>query len=636
MRLLLLLLLSAPAFAVDKDNPFDAELKTARVELAPGASATVEVQYRVLKDHYIYRDMSDVWAPDGSKWSFAPANFPKGEVKHDKISDSTREIYHHDFVVSVAVTAPKDAAPGATTLDVQAKWQGCNEPEQFCLFPTTKTLSLPVTIQGGAGAGTTNPEAPAMASAEGASPGTEAPPASPTESSLAGLTMAVSKRAAGPGPGTPATESCAGSGASGNFVDRFTAWITGMIQGAAAGGGLSLALLALVYLGGVGSSLTPCVYPMIPITMSVIGASGDEGRLRSFLRSLVYVGGICVTYSSLGLFAAMTGGMFGAALQNPWVLGGISAFMFVMAAAMFGAYEFALPESWTQRASMAGSGGGWLGSFVVGTVAGVVAAPCTGPVVAFLLPLIAAMPPYQATLVMVAYSVGLGTLFLVLGTFAGAISSLPRSGGWMVTVKHVFGLVITAAGLYFLDKALPDGPMMVLWALFVAGAAFTLAGAMDVVRGPRSVPRLALGAATLGLGLLGVKSSYLSVDDRPSVSWSQGHDAGLASAATAGKPMLLDFTADWCQACKELEHITYRDPAVVTCSAEFVPVMYDATKETSEFTALRGRYGFKGLPAVFFMCPKGELLDDLTLTGFEPPDRFLEKMNRAIHACRAS
>ncbi|MCO4773333.1 MAG: thioredoxin family protein, partial [Deltaproteobacteria bacterium] len=430
-------------------------------------------------------------------------------------------------------------------------------------------------------------------------------------------------------------EACAGTaGAAGAGATGIVAWVEGILAGGS--GGSFLAFLALVFLGGLASSLTPCVYPMIPITISVIGASADQGKMKSFSLSVTYVLGIAATYTVLGLAAAYSGDLFGGMMQNPWVIGSVSVVFFLLAAAMFGFYEFALPSSLTTKASMVG-GGGYGGAFIVGTVAGVVAAPCTGPIVALLLVKIASdYTVLQGVAIMLAYSLGLGQIFLAIGTFAGVMGSMAKPGAWMVEVKHIFGVVMTGVGIWYLGQILSPTVMTVLWSLFLVLCVFEMAGRMEAIKGPRNMGRV--GAAVLLL-LIGGFVLAQPAEDVPvevadhGVTWGSSHDDGAALSNTAGKPMIVDFTADWCAACKELEHFTYTDPAVTECAAEFVPVMIDGTEKTPEFERLRKKYKVRGLPAVYFVCPEGEVVDELTLKGFEPADQFLTKMNKALAAC---
>jgi thiol:disulfide interchange protein DsbD len=610
-----------PALALDKDDPFEMVAKPPAGPVEPGGEITLQVEYRVFNhDFFIYRERSQVTVEDASGLTLGDAKFPKGKVKYDKISEEEKEIFGATFVVDVPVTVPADAALGVHEIKLIGKLQGCNIPENYCLFPETSD-PLVFRVQVGAGS------APAASTEAGGDASVDAA-AAPASVSSVGAVTTVQAAAYDGQAASPACDGTAGS--RGGAGAAMTDWATGVIEGSS--GSSFMIFLFLVFLGGMASSLTPCVYPMIPITIAVIGASGDQGRFRAFLMSLVYVAGICATYTILGFVVGQSGGMFGELLQNKWVLVGISGVFVLLSLAMFGLYDFALPESVTTSASEAG-GGGFVGAFLVGTVAGVVAAPCTGPVVAFLLVEIAnRFTPLEGVVVMLAYSMGLGMLFLAVGTFSGVLAAIPRSGAWMVEVKHVFGIVMLAAAAYYMDQVLPAGVMPFVWLGIVLGGAFVLGGRMQLFSPPRSPRRVAAAVAFLALG------SFLIFKPAPStpvehVVWGHDEAAGLTSSAAQGRPVILDFTADWCAACKELEHLTYTDPAVVSCAADFVPVMVDGTEATPVFDGLRKKYGFQGLPAVYFICPNGDVVENLTLKGFEPADRFLAKMNRALKAC---
>lgn len=621
VSLFALFLLPGSALALDADEPFAVEACGAPVSAADG-KVTIPFEYKVWKDHFIYRDMSSVTVTDAGGLTFTEAAFPKGHTKFDKVSESEREIFEESFTVQLAGTLPEGSA-GPHEVKVEVKWQGCNKPENYCLFPETREHTCKV-IVGGDGA-----------SDLGAAPAAADEPETIDGSVGDGGSGAASATAEG--KAAVAAAACAGTAgdkgaqAGGGVIE----WVSGILTG---GTGTSFwAFLAIVFLGGLASSLTPCVYPMIPITISVIGASADQGKFKSFSLAVTYVLGICATYTVLGLAAAYSGSLFGGLMQNPWVIGGVAVVFLVLAAAMFGFYEFALPSSMTTKASMVG-GGGYVGSFVVGTVAGVVAAPCTGPIVALLLVKIAAeYTVLQGVAVMLAYSLGLGQIFLLIGTFAGMLNTLPGSGTWMVEVKHLFGVVMVAVAIWYLGQILPPTVTTVLWAAWVLLAAWELGGRMTVFKGPRKPARIALALVLLVAGLVTVLRPSPEVptehDASMAMTWGDDHDGGAALANTSKKPMIVDFTADWCAACKELEHFTYTDPAVVECAAEFVPVMVDGTDKTPEFERLRKKYKVRGLPAVYFVCPEGEVVNDLTLKGFEPADQFLDKMNRAIAAC---
>jgi thiol:disulfide interchange protein len=216
-----------------------------------------------------------------------------------------------------------------------------------------------------------------------------------------------------------------------------------------------LAALLLVFLAGVLASLTPCVYPLIPITVGIFGAKQADTRLHGFGLSLVYAFGIAVTYSVLGVAAASLGTVFGGAMQNPWVLGAISLLFLVLGLSSLGVFEIRLPGSLQTKLSQTG-GAGWAGAFVMGLVAGIIAAPCVGPIVAGILLYVAQQQdPVLGFGLLFTFAIGMGQLFLALGTFSSLLNRLPQSGSWMEGVKLVFGVVFIAMALYYLQFLAP-------------------------------------------------------------------------------------------------------------------------------------------------------------------------------------
>lgn len=213
--------------------------------------------------------------------------------------------------------------------------------------------------------------------------------------------------------------------------------------------------LLLVFLGGIATSLTPCVYPLIPVTVGVFGATKTDSRLHALLLSLTYVGGMVVTYTALGVVAAMTGGLFGAALQSPWVIGGIALLFVALSFSMLGLFELRLPAGLQNRLSNAGRSG-WTGALVMGLVAGLIAAPCVGPVLAGVLLFVAEnREPLIGAVLLSTFALGMGVLFIVIGTFSGLVQRMPTSGTWMEVVKAVFAIIFIALAVFYLAPHFP-------------------------------------------------------------------------------------------------------------------------------------------------------------------------------------
>jgi thiol:disulfide interchange protein DsbD len=390
------------------------------------------------------------------------------------------------------------------------------------------------------------------------------------------------------------------------------------------------ALAAL--LGGLVVSLTPCVYPMVAVTVSVFGARESKSRWEGALLSAAFVLGIVAMFVPLGLVAGLTGSMFGSVLQNRWVIVGMALLFLAMAASMFGAFELALPSALTNRLATIG-GIGYRGAFLLGLACGLIAAPCTGPVLTGILTWIAKTrsAPLGA-LAMAAFSIGLGAPFFVVGAFA---VQLPKSGRWMVHVKSILGIVLVVVAVYFLGTAFPSWfawvkPGLMLY-VFAAIALFIGIG-LGAVHREFSEPTFGakLGKAS---GIV-LASAALSVTvaafakPAAALQWQKESVTVVAEKARKeGRPLLVDFTAAWCGACKELDKITFAAPEVGSEMSRFMAVKVDATHDDDpEVEATLARYRVVGLPTVLVFDSRGQ--EAIRYTDFVPPDAFLQGIRR--------
>lgn len=369
---------------------------------------------------------------------------------------------------------------------------------------------------------------------------------------------------------------------------------------------------AAALLGGLLVSLTPCVYPMIAITVSVFGAKQARSRAEGLLLSLAFVAGIVAMFTPLGVVAGLTGSLFGAVLQNPWVLGGIAVLFLAMSASLFGAFDVALPPALTNRLATIG-GIGRKGAFGLGLVCGLIAAPCTGPVLTGILTYIAqSQSAVAGALLMLAFSLGLGAPFFAVGALS---VQLPKSGRFMVHVKSLLAIVLAIVALYYLSVAFPGMTSFVL-----ASTAFRVGAIGAIVLG------LALGAVHLdfasplyehrirkGLGAALVTVSGFALVT--SLGLAEGHldfremklEEARASARASGKPLLVDFTASWCGACKELEAKTFSEPGVRGAAARFLALRIDATNdEDPAVQAVMKELRVVGLPTVLLIDSTGQ------------------------------
>jgi len=358
--------------------------------------------------------------------------------------------------------------------------------------------------------------------------------------------------------------------------------------------------LAWVVLLGMALNLTPCVYPLISVTVAFFG--GTTGHERGApARAVAYVLGICLTFSVLGATAALTGSLFGAALQKPAVLGAIATLMALLAASNFGLYQLRMPSGVMQWASRTGEGA--LGALFMGLTMGVVAAPCIGPIVAALLLYVGARQSVPEGLALfTALGVGLGLPYLGLALVAERVRRLPRSGAWLVWMEHLFGFLLLGLALHFATPLLRPEHVTLGWAALMIGGGLVL-GLRGAVRHPAL--RWLRRAAGVAVAIAGA-ATLLGGEPPVAIAWSQFSDRALAEARDAGRPVLIDFQAVWCIPCREMERTTFRDPEVVEAAREFAALKADVSEEDDGTAALMSRFGVPGVPTYVLLDGHGE------------------------------
>jgi thiol:disulfide interchange protein DsbD len=431
------------------------------------------------------------------------------------------------------------------------------------------------------------------------------------------------------------------------FAPVETADLESKLQNAL-GGNLILAFL-LIFLGGLLSSFTPCVYPVIPVTIAYIGAHSGKSRFSGFYLSLFFVVGLALVFSILGIIAAAGGSSFGSIGQSATIQFIIAAIFLGLAASMFGAYEIQLPSSWLSK-MQSGTRSGPLGAIIMGGITGFIAAPCVGPIIGVLLVYIAATGNMLlGFFMMLMYALGMGVLFLVIGTFAGALNSLPQAGGWMDTIKNLFGVIMVSMAIYFVRLYIPPTMLLLLIGAWIITVAVYVGAFTKLQSDSTFIAKLykALGLVLLLAGLYFTTGGLFKawpltvfnftgtgiVDATPEieVEWTVNNpDEIFASAATLDKPVMMDFYADWCVACKELDEYTWNDPAVVSLSEQFLTLKMDFTVRDDWEKEMRTRFEVFGMPTVIFLAPDGSEID--RFVGFKKPDRVLPLMQQALQA----
>ncbi len=550
----------------------------------PPSASGVVLHWHVTKGYYLYRDKIKVELPDATGITLGTLDLPAGEVKQDEFF-GRMEIYKHDFQIRVALSG-KPPAAGPVTLKVT--YQGC-ATAGICYPPVIKRVTL----------------------------------------DLAGWRGATSSTAATPLPasGAPIAEQdrIAQTLASGRT------WLTLLIF---FGSGLLLAF-------------TPCVFPMVPILSGLIVGQGQNiTTARAVLLSLAYVLAMALTYTVAGVCAALFGANLQAAFQNPWVLGSFSALFVVLAMSLFGFYELQVPTSLQGKLTDLSNrqrGGTLLGAAIMGLLSALIVGPCVAAPLAGALIYIGktgdALLGGSALFVL---SLGMGAPLLVLGASAGKL--LPRAGAWMNTVKAVFGVLLLAVAIWMLERILPGAITMTLWAalLIVSGVYMgALERLMPDATGWRKFWKgiglviLLYGALLLvGAGgggsdalrpLQGMRVAGAASAAAPTLDFTRiksVDDFRHALASASGKAVMLDFYADWCVSCKEMEKDTFADPAVRQALNGRLLLQADVTANDAQDAALLQHFGLIGPPSILFFNPQGRECDARRVMGYMKPEQF--------------
>ncbi|HRH80684.1 MAG TPA: protein-disulfide reductase DsbD [Thiobacillaceae bacterium] len=556
----------------------------------PGADG-IEARLSIAPGHYLYRDKVRIAIDTPAGVQVGELQMPPAEEKQDP-NFGRMFIYHHDFAVRAALTGLPE---GTAELKGVVTYQGCSD-KGICYPPIDQPFVLAV----GAGAAAASPAQPAAA----------------------------------PAPGADESE---------------TGQITALLQG-----GNYWLVIGTFFLLGLGLSLTPCVFPMIPILSGIIVGQGKQlTKRRGFLLSLAYVLGMAITYAIAGVIAGMSGTLISNALQNPMALGIGAAIFVALAFSMFGFYELQMPSFLQSRFTEASNKihGGKLGSvFMMGAISALIVGPCVAaPLAGALLYIGQSGDLLLGGVSLFTLAMGMGVPLLLVGVSAGTL--LPRAGGWMEAVKQFFGVVMLGVAIWLITPLISEVLQMFLWAalLIVSGvylkAVDPLAGhAHGWTRFWKGVGIIILvsGVALL-LGALGGSRDLL----QPLSVYQGGGGAAKAEKhlqfqrvrslaeldqavqSAQGRYVMLDFYADWCVSCKEMERFTFTDPQVQAKLADVLLLQVDVTANSTDDKALLKRFNLFGPPGIIFWDKTGQEVA-YRVVGYEPAEKFLQSLAKAI------
>ncbi len=496
--------------------------------------------------------------------------YPPAKTMTFGFADEPLDVYEEESPIYLSFRTSSSIEPGDHVIEAVLRIQACDDMQ--CLAPANVDVRIPFTVvEQGVGSEPANQE----------------------------LFAAFDAGVAGGGSGM-------GSEISSLFEGNF--------------------LLALIgiFLIGLALNLTPCVYPMISVTVSLFGSRQESNTWKVFGQAVVYVLGIATMYSALGVMAALSGGLFGSWLQSPWMLSFIGLLMFGLALSMFGLYEIQVPY-WLTSKLGTGNTTGTIGTYISGMVVGIFAAPCVGPPIIALLAYVGTVgDPLFGFWIFFVLSLGLGLPYLILGTFSGLMQKMPKSGVWMEWVKKVFGIVLIGVGGFYLGLAF--FPQVVEWVivgtLFLGGLYLGFLERSGTDKKGFKLVKYATGTVAIVLGIM----FYMNLQ-KEGIIWEMYSEEKIVAAEANNQAVMIDFYADWCIPCMELERMTFTDTEVIDSTLDMVRLKVDLTHfDSPESEALRQQYNIAGVPTIVFIDSNGNEVTEARVVGFMRPNEFMRRI----------
>jgi len=597
---LMLLLLVGVRFAEAAEEQFLEPEKAFRFSARAADDRHVEVLFQITPGYYMYRERLSVASPDAT---LGAVQLPPGKVKFDETFQKNLETYRNELRVQV----PVDKAPARFTLNVVS--QGCADAG-LCYPPMTSSAQISLVAFGGDGSARVQ-----VAAADAPAP----PPATP---------------AVAPGSNASAATS--------------TSWFDGSRVDSVLKSGRFWLVIAAFFAMGVALSFTPCVLPMLPILSSIIvGGEGPVSRSKALVLAASYSLGMALVYAALGVAAGLAGEGLAAWLQSPPVLALFALMLGAFALSMFDVYELRLPASWSTRMathSQRMPAGQIAGVFAMGAISALIVSPCvSAPLAGALVFISQTRDVGLGGTALFSLAAGMSVPLMVVGGSAG--EWMPKSGAWMTSVKRAFGVLLLAVAIWIVQPVLPAWAVLGAWGMLLLVAGFMLrpfeAHNHTHAAAPRTWLKQAVGVAALTLGVMQIVGAASGGSDplQPWGHFARGAASGARSEApafkpvrsvaelngllkTAGRPVMLDFYADWCVSCKEMERYTFSDPAIAQKMSRALLLKADVTANSADDRELLKRFRLFGPPGTIFFDAAGRELEGVRVIGFQDAERF--------------